>query len=962
MQEIGSVPHKKHAPQTKQESEYLTKGKAIFEELNDFGPPIKGARAERISVFMQAARVSGKSGEFEQEAIEAFKLNYTHTEIPSVFKDFDSGKRDRIEITMSELRVIFRDIDRNSAPGFPLDSLSKANGELLDKYAQLILTVVNKRLNALYLYYDTLLCSDSSYEDNVEPRTLVELGLVDAMRVFVKGEAHSIQKIAEGRLRIIFSVGLIDNIVARVIGSKGKKQEISDSAYICSKPGMGLHDEGLQTISSYIRSMAYSEPDKVKELYSLDVKGWDWSMTWTDFKFDFERRKALTIGSEESCWSKVLYSHMYCMARKVLIFSDGSMVQQLVPGVMPSGWYWTSDTNSGVNVGIAFSAIYKEDQVPFKRKKYDSYKCAANGDDIIVSGLSSEIWTKHYSDFGKTMSLCEKVTSFNFEFCSTQFMENGFGYPVRIGKALYNLLSNKPTNVGKVFELYEGFRFNVRHHPNRDYFDEVVRATGFLKLLDLERASETENSKPDDVTALSEHVVYSYNDPKSLRSAKQNAERLHGISISNNRCESMYSPSPVRRITYMTRKQKQSNKKPVAQRKQPKAKKPTPFRDVGGVLGNAVGSMFGSSHIGKSVGKWLGTGIGGIFGSGDYTLTNENKYNVLTNANQIPKFDTTKQTNVVCHREYLGDITGATAFNNRGFPINPGLSQTFPWLSTIAQNYQEYKIHGMVFEFRPLITDFIASGSPGVVVMATNYNSNDALYTSRQQIENVEFATSTKPTVGLLHGIECAATYTANPIKYVRTGSVGTEDLRLYDQGNFQFVSQNNPTIDLGELWVSYCIEFFKPTITEDLGGSVKSLHLFRTGVSGTTPFGTTTVINSGNFQGVSISGTILAFQAQPQQQYLINVVWKGTPGFAWTAPSFGFTGLAFRSYYQLDTTNTAITPASGDTSTDYSKSAIVNCTLLSEGIVTFTLGSGLFPLTTSVDVFITELSSTVSA
>lgn len=817
----------------------------------------------------------------------------------------------------------------------------------------------------MYVYHDTLFDSDLPGKHNLEPKELVNLGLVDAMRVFIKGEAHSIQKIAEGRLRIIFSVGLIDNLVARIIDSKGKKQEISDSAYICSKPGMGLHDEGLKTISGYIKSMAYSEPNKIKELYSLDVKGWDWSMTWSDFKFDFERRKALTIGSERSCWSKVLFSHMYCMARKVLLFSDGSLVQQLVPGVMPSGWYWTSDTNSGVNVGIALSAIYKNDRISFNKKRFDTYKCAANGDDIIVSGLSAEIWTSHYEDFGKTMSLCEKVKYDSFEFCSTQFQANGFGYPVRVGKALYNLLSNKPTAVSKVFELYEAFRYNVRHHPNRDYLVEVIRATGFLELLDLERTGEMENSKPDDVIALDEHVVFPDNDPKSLCSAKQNAERLHGISSPSSFVYRgfgrMYSPSPVRRITYMTRKQRQNNKKVVVQNK-PKAKKATPFRDVGGVLGNAVGSMFGSGHIGKSVGKWLGTGIGGIFGSGDYTLTNESKYNVLTNANQIPKFDTTKQTNVVCHREYLGDINGAAAFTNRGFPINPGLSQTFPWLATIAQNYQEYKIHGMVFEFRPLITDFIASGSPGVVVMATNYNANDSLYTSRQQIENVEFATSTKPTIGLLHGIECASSYTANPIKYVRTGSVGTEDLRLYDQGNFQFVSQSNPNIDLGELWVSYCIEFFKPTIPEDIGGSVKSLHLFRTGVAGATPLGTTTFINTGNLQSVVVTGTAVSFLAQPQQQYLVNFVWKGTPFVAWAAPLFSTTGFAFKTYYNLDTTSSAVTPAGGDVSTELGKSTIVVCNLLSEGIATITLGAGTFPATSSVDVFITELSSTVNA
>lgn len=791
---------------------------------------------------------------------------------------------------------------------------------------------------------------------------MIEWGLVDAMRVFVKDEPHKMSKIEEGRLRLIFSVGMVDNLIARALGSKMKKQEITDCNHIMSKPGMGLHDEGLKAIHDFVKDMVRDRLYKEYKPKSIDCKGFDFSMTWIDFKFDYLRRLALVEGSEDSCWSKITFSHMYCMARKMIIFSDGTMVQQLLPGVMPSGWYWTSDTNSAVNAGISLSGFYNHVQIPFHLLDYNSYKGMYMGDDGGSPGMPEGYWEYWYGEFGKVLSLCEDIEPYSFEYCSTRFLKDGTGHPEDPTKILFNLLKNKPTSVGQVFELFSAFNFNMRHHPDKDKYVSIVRETGFLELLDKEVGKENPNElKPDEDTSYSVHGVDLNNDPKSLSSAKQNAERLHGISVetTNYRYKSMYSPSLVRRIPYMTKKNRQKNTKTVQPK--PKAKK-TPFRDVGGILGGTVGSMFGNSHIGKSVGKWLGTGIGGIFGSGDYTLTNESKYNVLTNANQIPKFDTTKQTNVVCHREYLGDITGATAFNNRSFPINPGLSQTFPWLSTIAQNYQEYKIHGMVFEFRPLITDFIASGSPGVVVMATNYNSNDALYTSRQQIENVEFATSTKPTVGLLHGIECASSYTANPIKYVRTGFVGTEDLRLYDQGTFQFVSQNNPSIDLGELWVSYCIEFFKPTITEDIGGSVKSLHLFRNGVVGASPLGTTTLVTTGNIPGVAVTGTTVVFQAQPQQQYLINVVWKGTTPLAWVPPVFAVSGANFRSYYNLDTSTSAATPATGDTSTDFARSVIVNCSLLSEGLVTLTLGAGTFPATCSVDIFVTELSSTITA
>lgn len=224
------------------------------------------------------------------------------------------------------------------------------------------------------------------------------------------------------------------------------------------------------------------------------------------------------------------------------------------------------------------------------------------------------------------------------------------------------------------------------------------------------------------------------------------------------------------------------------------SRKATPFRDVGGIIGNSISKYTGFSGA-NGIGKWLGTGIGSIFGSGDYQMVGQTPgYNVLTSSKQIPKFSTTHASNVVCHREYLGDITGTTGFTNRQYPLNPGSSVTFPWLSTIAQNYQEYKIHGLIFEFRPLITDFVTGGAPGVVIMATNYNADAPLYNTKQAMENSEFATSVKPTMSLIHAVECAASESPYNMLFTRVGSVPAGiDIKTYDLGNFQFATQSNP-------------------------------------------------------------------------------------------------------------------------------------------------------------------------
>lgn len=285
-------------------------------------------------------------------------------------------------------------------------------------------------------------------------------------------------------------------------------------------------------------------------------------------------------------------------------------------------------------------------------------------------------------------------------------------------------------------------------------------------------------------------------------------------------------------------------------------KRPTPFGDVGGTVGGAVSNFLFGNSAGRGIGRWLGTGIGSIFGSGDYKMIGPSaSYNTL--AGNIPKFSSTHATNIVCHREYLGDITGAAAFTNRSYPLNPGMATTFPWLSSVASNYQQYKFHGVIFEFRSLVTDFVTSGAPGTIVLTTNYNSDVPAYTSRQAAENAEYAVSTKPTESLVHMIECRPSETQIPLLNVRTGvPVAGQDLRLYDLGLAQVITQNNPSQVLGELWVSYCVELFKPVLGSSLDlGALTSFSTSRSGITAANPMGTVQVERGGDL-GITITGT----------------------------------------------------------------------------------------------------------
>jgi len=405
---------------------------------------------------------------------------------------------------------------------------------------------------------------------------------------------------------------------------------------------------------------------------------------------------------------------------------------------------------------------------------------------------------------------------------------------------------------------------------------------------------------------------------------------------------------------------KTNNKKKVNfQKPKQKTKKKTPFADTGEIIGSKVSSMFGVPWA-KGIGKWLGSGIGQIFGSGDYTMVGASPdYNVLTNGNQIPKFGTQSQTNVICHREYLGDVYGTSAFKNNTYPLNPGSSKTFPWLSSVAQNYQQYKFHGLIFEFRSLMTDFVTGGQPGVVVMATNYNSDSLAYTTKQDMENSEYAVSIKPTRDLIHGVECATNQTVLSQLYVRTGQPPAgQDLRLYDLGLFQLATQANPAaVVIGELWVSYCVEFFKPVLPTDVGGNVTSNHTVRTSTTSASPFGTIQTSSDGDLD-VAVIASNITVNSQPGNYYLVTISWTGSVAAAIVYPTFTYSSCTQVGFWTPGDATQLTTPGAATTSTSMCYQTLVQATdtlfLITASIGTATLPSG----STTCDIVVSSYST----
>lgn len=328
---------------------------------------------------------------------------------------------------------------------------------------------------------------------------------------------------------------------------------------------------------------------------------------------------------------------------------------------------------------------------------------------------------------------------------------------------------------------------------------------------------------------------------------------------------------------------------------------------VGASMINPALSRAGGS-LGSGLGSKMGSAISRLVGFGDYEVKNNSILTVggmIPAGQPIPTFGVMGQATRVRHREYLFDLAvpaTPTAFNNTTLTVNPGDSYTFPWLASLAVQYQQYKFNGLIFEFKTLSSDITAGGALGSVIMASNYDVVQPSFADKIQMENSQYAVSGKPSCSQIHTMECLPSATANNLYYVRnTGptSIPAQDNRFYDLANFQIATSGLPGTTntvLGELWVSYDVSLYKPIINEALeGGTVVGVSPSSGALFGVNP----TVV--GDF--VAGSDTLIFNQIG---EYLVYVQASGV------ALSGGFTLGGTAQHTQLASTYSASTTLVG--------------------------------------------------
>lgn len=344
--------------------------------------------------------------------------------------------RDHLEKTQ-----VIEDLPQSSGPGLPwVFTGCPTNKELKARFGCVLLDVAAFRIWVL-----------GNYTGDIDGVVAPFACLNDIIREFVKNDAHPMAKIIEGRVRLIHQVSSCDQIVDRFFAARQNAREIDVFPLTPSCPGLGLSsDDQTQRFS---KSLPRESP------IETDVSGWDWTVQLWELMAEAEMRIQLMIGCDDHM-KNLIRNRFRLLANKMCGFSDGA-IRPLLGGVMPSGCYVTSSSNSRIRAMIAYMC--------------GAWHVRAMGDDCLEwHGESADLGRieRFYKSLGHRVKQVQQKSIHDFEFCSHRFLDDLI-YPSNPGKSMYQYLQGSHTHT-----RYSDFVWFVRNHPDGKRMVDALTTVG----------------------------------------------------------------------------------------------------------------------------------------------------------------------------------------------------------------------------------------------------------------------------------------------------------------------------------------------------------------------------------------------------------------------------------------------------------------------------------------------------
>ncbi|UTQ50963.1 MAG: coat protein [Convolvulus aureusvirus 1] len=203
-----------------------------------------------------------------------------------------------------------------------------------------------------------------------------------------------------------------------------------------------------------------------------------------------------------------------------------------------------------------------------------------------------------------------------------------------------------------------------------------------------------------------------------------------------------------------------------------------------------------------------------------------------------PKFKKGVGSVTVTHRELIGQWNNSSGLVvNQGvtgnlYRVNPSNGVLFPWLQTLAANFDQYSFGKVTLQYVPLCS----TTETGRVAMYFDKDSQDLEPSDRVELANMEFLTETSPWAEALLNV---------PVDNTKrfTNDSDTADPKLLDLGQIGVATYGGAgTNAVGDVFIHYTVTFFSPQPSAGLietiqtgDGAVSSGPVLATVVSTTT-------------------------------------------------------------------------------------------------------------------------------
>lgn len=243
---------------------------------------------------------------------------------------------------------------------------------------------------------------------------------------------------------------------------------------------------------------------------------------------------------------------------------------------------------------------------------------------------------------------------------------------------------------------------------------------------------------------------------------------------------------------------------------------------------------------------------------------------------------------MVHRKEFVGELkTSSTVgeFQLTKYECNPGLPDSFRWVSPIANSFETYEILQLEYLFVSTSASALNSTDTNLGKVAARFVTNvyAPVDTNRFQMENGHGAHSSVTSTSFRYNVVVER---SNPPRLVRNSDTFSGDKRLYDAGYMEFATfgqQGTDTV-IGEIWMQYTLRLMKPLYIQGMIGSTVLSN--QTNGDGTwlnaSPFGTSatafTVMAPSSFTMKWISGTVMEFPENfTNGLYLMQYYIKGS-------------------------------------------------------------------------------------